>query len=437
MMEFMRAGFDVLCSDLDVVWLGDPRPWVSGSQPGSAFLALADVVVSTDVTAGTNERDETGWGIHNEMNTGMVLLRSTAGASTFCLQWIARMELEVAKVAMLASSMVQWWTNDQTFFNEVVHQARTMADAVSSLKGKTAAVRSLSTELLQQMAPGGLLPARMQRATQAVEAAHAALQAAGGAAGGAERSSLSEIRGLVFKQMACATREQCLGRDAGVVPFTITTFPYLHFASGHTYFTQSLQDRLGFAPVAVHTTFQFGDTPEFTWGKRNRLRERGLWLVDDDTYYARQGPGTDPNEAHYRGYLHLTGTLVDLPAVPRRSTEASSSIKIEGDATYSSGMQTHLADVLALPEGNPNRHLLLDSIQRRLVMNAVALGRAMRRKVVMPRMTCWCDRYWWLLDACRFPGVPASQHPLPFHCPFDHLCARHPCTRTHGTTHGT
>eukprot|EP00965_Chrysotila_dentata_P262239 6214509-Pleurochrysis_carterae.AAC.7 len=39
----------------------------------------------------------------------------------------------------------------------------------------------------------------------------------------------------------------------------------------------------------------------------------------------------------------------------------------------------------------------------------------------MPRMTCWCDRYWWLLENCRFPGVSAEAHPMPFHCPFDHL----------------
>ena len=54
------------------------------------------------------------------------------------------------------------------------------------------------------------------------------------------------------------------------MPVSIATFPFLHFASGHTYFTQSLQDRgapgvhdgsnrregVGFTPIAVHTTFQ-------------------------------------------------------------------------------------------------------------------------------------------------------------------------------------
>ena len=41
-MEFLRAGFDLLCSDLDVVWLRDPRPLLIG-EAGTALLPLADV----------------------------------------------------------------------------------------------------------------------------------------------------------------------------------------------------------------------------------------------------------------------------------------------------------------------------------------------------------------------------------------------------------
>ena len=74
-----------------------------------------------------------------------------------------------------------------------------------------------------------------------------------------------------------------------------------------------------------------------------------------------------------------------------------------------------------MPERNPNRHLLIDSVQRRLVHNAMALGRALRRKVIMPKMYCWCDRFWNPMDDCRLPGVPKEQLPLPFHCPFDHV----------------
>ena len=103
-MEFLRAGFDLLCSDLDVVWLRDPRPYLKGRsypsayQPiclsssffsslplilsathapppnscplatrltgtaGTTLLPAADVVVSTDVTHGGADTDRDAWG---------------------------------------------------------------------------------------------------------------------------------------------------------------------------------------------------------------------------------------------------------------------------------------------------------------------------------------------------------------------------------------
>ena len=127
-----------------------------------------------------------------------------------------------------------------------------------------------------------------------------------------------------------------------------------------------------------------------------------------------------------------------------------------------------------------SRHLLIDAIQRRLVHNAMALGRAMKRKVstrpnkippppyrpwrhvpspprntalgatwkviifpsspplvcpphltslgatwqvIMPKMYCWCDRFWNPMIDCRMPGVSREQLPMPFHCPFDHVYA--------------
>jgi hypothetical protein len=56
-LEFLKAGLNVFCSDLDVVWLGDPRPWTEGRRNDSLLLALADVIVSTDVTGDLLEND--------------------------------------------------------------------------------------------------------------------------------------------------------------------------------------------------------------------------------------------------------------------------------------------------------------------------------------------------------------------------------------------
>ena len=96
----------------------------------------------------------------------------------------------------------------------------------------------------------------------------------------------------------------------------------------------------------MHTTFQFGDTAEFTWGKRNRLREHKLWLVDDDSYYRARGAGTHPSEAEYDGYIALDGDLFDLAAIspsgddaaaPLRRTEADAAVHVEGVFTYVDG----------------------------------------------------------------------------------------------------
>ena len=429
-MEFMRAGFDVLCSDLDVIWLGDPRPWALGVAKTAELLGLADVVVSTDVTHGNLESDQASWGINNEMNTGMVLLRSTEGAYVFCRRWQARMEQEMLKVAKLDSRMVQWWTNDQTFFNEVVHSGSGLGGA--NLKDASPIRREVFAQAIRAASPGPSRLAVLEKALRSIESLHKSQDVV----------ALQEMRGVIPKLISCRQHEGkdvCVGTSRGRSSshdgdvqaaimggkrqlVTIATLPYLHFASGHTYFTQSLQDRRGFTPISVHTTFQFGDTPEFTWGKRNRLREKRLWLVDDDSYYQRRGPGTHPSEGKsYSGFLQLSGVLVEGFDQPLMRTESSSSIKIEGSPAYSDMMHRNFGDVHKLDEGNPNKHLLLDSFQRRLVVNAVALGRALKRKVIMPRMTCWCDRYWWLLEGCRFPGVPYDQHSMPFQCPFDHV----------------
>ena len=307
-MEFMKAGFDVLCSDLDVMWLSDPRPWVRGTAADSTLLGLADVVVSTDVTHGTLDKDEAGWGINNEMNTGMVLLRSSEGAMVFCRRWQARMQQEMLKVAKLSSAMVQWWTNDQTFFNEVVHQASTLHAA--QIKDPVEGKREAAAQELRAASPSKARLAHLDRTMRHIESLFSSSSKY------SKPAELTSMRGLLFKRVGCTQHEGkdvCLEEGKKEQVFTITTFPYQHFASGHTYFTQSLQERRGFVPVSVHTTFQFGDTPEFTWGKRNRLREKRLWLVDDETYYQRKGPGPDPNEIKYSGYLQLTIP----PLVPR------------------------------------------------------------------------------------------------------------------------
>ena len=34
----------------------------------------------------------------------------------------------------------------------------------------------------------------------------------------------------------------------------------------------------------MHATFQYGDMPDYAFGKRQRFRDWGMWLVDDEEY---------------------------------------------------------------------------------------------------------------------------------------------------------
>ena len=47
------------------------------------------------------------------------MLRSSPGGMAICQSWVERMQQEMVSIARLPAGMLQWWSNDQTFFNEV------------------------------------------------------------------------------------------------------------------------------------------------------------------------------------------------------------------------------------------------------------------------------------------------------------------------------
>ena len=62
----------------------------------------------------------------------------------------------------------------------------------------------------------------------------------------------------------------------------------------------------------------------------------------------------------------------------------------------------------------------VNALLRRLAAG-VALGRALNRTVVLPRLYCYCDRYWARLTECTIGRQALPTQPLPFRCPMDHL----------------
>jgi hypothetical protein len=124
--------------------------------------------------------------------------------------------------------------------------------------------------------------------------------------------------------------------------------PVASFASGHTYFVQDLWQVQGVDPFVVHTTFQYGGPA----GKLHRLRERGLWR--------------DPPE-YFSG--HFVGGNLTHPAVPDLWDTMGTDAKIA----------FHKQSIIA---------------QLRELRQLFILAVASNRTLVVPRLLCFCDRFW-------------------------------------------
>ena len=194
------------------------------------------------------------------------------------------MEAEQAKIHKMGD-VVQWWTNDQTFFNEVIHRRPHLHTAAQVVEG---AERAAAEQEIRMHLRHRDRIAQLNRTSSWIESALAEPAA-----------ELAALRGLVFKRVPCMGLRQrpgCLGR-----PLSHGRLRSLHspiYSSRAV--TPSSRSRCSSAWAlrpSPYTTFQFGDTPEFTWGKRNRLRERHLWLVEDDAYYRRDGATLEATEA--------------------------------------------------------------------------------------------------------------------------------------------
>lgn len=142
------------------------------------------------------------------------------------------------------------------------------------------------------------------------------------------------------------------------------------FCNGHVFFVQRIPQTLGIDPYAVHNTFQF----HYSAGKVARFRENGLWLMDSDKLY------TNGNFLTFD--VDLPSWIYDVP---------------EGFMRHRAAMEHYFA----------------------ALQNAFAVADILDRYLVIPKVTCFCDRWWDSLpEPCRAPGADVVP---PFFCPLDHL----------------
>ena len=194
-------------------------------------------------------------------------------------------------------------------------------------------------------------------------------------------------------------------RAAGL-NITLGSLPMLQFASGHVYFVQLLPQRLGITPCAVHTTFQCGDTSQFGFGKRQRMRSAGAWHLDNATYFGH----ADPNKpGRAPSFLALEGGTLEPLLTDPPFSPALLSVWAGRNSRGAPGASTGAA-----------LHLAAEAVQRERLRDALALARSLNRALILPRLSCYCDRHYWLTRACRHPDAPGF--PLPIaDCPLDHV----------------
>ncbi|KNC51151.1 glycosyltransferase family 77 protein [Thecamonas trahens ATCC 50062] len=150
--------------------------------------------------------------------------------------------------------------------------------------------------------------------------------------------------------------------------------PTLLFCNGHVFYTQRLPQRLGFFPFMAHSTFQFGRMD----GKIMAMRQHQLFH-DPPEYYRGKFLAFD---------LNIPSDMLEPEFVPSKAV--------------------------------PTKHIALGKLQVAQVMQAFALARAMGRILILPRVQCLCDTYWWFLgDGCMLSGTKDMGFPTA--CPLDHI----------------
>jgi len=244
----LAAGLDVLLSDADVVWVGNPLAYL-----GSGHLAVADIAVTSDCIFTFEperpERDVFGQvpdPSRAEFNTGVLLIRATAAGRAFVSRW---------ETSQRESNDMD--LHDQSHFNRVAKRGN--------------GLQPVEGFILQSS--GG--------------------EREGGEEGGGEglyRSVRGEITNVENDREAFPEEWrkglrpryfQTLNPKADEGHLRLALLPTGQFPNGHTQFVSHIPARTNTQPLAVHNTYQYSGGV----GKVARFREAGMWNMDGPEYF--------------------------------------------------------------------------------------------------------------------------------------------------------
>ena len=408
-----RSGRPVVVSDVDVVWLRDPSALVLGRLAGYEDFAHADLLASTDCLDPVQDVADHGcFHVLQDRNTGVLLVRNTSAALGAMREWRDR-----------TAGAFQAWETDQTAFDDL-------------LRGRGRGHR--------------------RNMTQAQRQEHSAFKRSwcGLPATMIEAETMGVLSELDGRHVAGSRRlfDVCIPRVARTLRFGL--LPLALVANGHSFFVQQLQLQTGVWPMAVHATYQFEDAVDCAFGKRERMREWGLWLADGASAggsgvggdeggaaggavgerVAHEGDDGADDDAQDDAQDDARGSDEENDACaggPGTVTAVSATAAAELEAGERFLVLTDEADADALPpvaawdERDPHargrQHVAhLERFRQRLAIG-VLLARALNRTVVLPPFYCYCDRYWARLTRCTVGHQAAPTQPLPFRCPMDHV----------------
>ncbi len=220
-------GYDVIHTDLDVVWLRNPAPYVrcdaadaraSAAETSRAgarsdglsceSLRAADVAVSSDnLSPGDDMRGGLRYAVGGTLNTGIVLVRATARGKRFASAWHGHVVARACKSGSAGDCRQgRCCTSDQQVFGAIVRDEKLGYPGIAVGSGNSRTART----------PSG-------------------------------------------------------NATLGALPLAL-------FMNGHGYFVQGAHARMRLSPYAVHATYTL-DRHDVT-AKAQRFREAGMWRAD-------------------------------------------------------------------------------------------------------------------------------------------------------------
>ena len=110
LMLLHTSGRPILVSDVDVVWMANPKRLLSGVLPGYEDFAHADVLASSDcLDPKMDVADHGCFHVLQDRNTGVLLVRNTTAGRAAMFEWKAR-----------TAGAFQAWETDQTAFDDML-----------------------------------------------------------------------------------------------------------------------------------------------------------------------------------------------------------------------------------------------------------------------------------------------------------------------------